>query len=261
MSEGSECAPYRGTRRTRSPVSRPVLTPQELRRRGVGAAGAWEGGGGSWILAAMVGGVADFHPRWGDRLAPRRRSPVEPAPQRGRLDLGPGWPWPMVFGLVVLLSALLAWFGAHRSGLLGELFPVGYSAACIAGACAVRRDGVLIPAAQPPVVATIAVVAAAVALGATTSTTTFLLEVLAPLAELFWWIVLATAACVVVAVLGVARRRRSRRERRVPGLALQPGSDLRRHRARRHLSPGCGRRPRRRRPPRRPGRGDPAHPL
>ncbi|MEJ2869354.1 DUF6542 domain-containing protein [Actinomycetospora sp. OC33-EN08] len=135
----------------------------------------------------------------------RAESPAAPRPrQTGRFAIGPGYPWPLVSTAALVLTSLLAWFLQHRAGLVGLLFPVGYLVVCLLAVCAVRADGVLVPALQAPVVGFLGLVVAAVVAGDTTSTTLFVLGVVAPLAQLFWWMLVAFFAC---AILGVVRRR------------------------------------------------------
>ncbi len=103
-----------------------------------------------------------------------------------------------------MVTALLAWLVGQRAGILGFLFPVGYLVVCVLAVCAVRPDGVLVPALQAPVVAFLGLVVAAIVRGDTASSTLFVLGVFAPLAQLFWWMLVAL---VVTAVLGFLRFR------------------------------------------------------
>ncbi|MDL5158459.1 DUF6542 domain-containing protein [Actinomycetospora termitidis] len=124
--------------------------------------------------------------------------------QPGRFAVGPGFPWPLLSVAALVVTSLLAWFLQQRAGLLGLLFPVGYLVVCLLAVCAVRADGVLVPAVQAPVVAFLGLAVSAVLSGNATSTTLFVLGVFAPLAQLFWWMLVAFVAC---AILGFLRRR------------------------------------------------------
>lgn len=128
-------------------------------------------------------------------------------PGRPSLEIGPGYPWPVVAAGAVVLTGLLAWQLQHRAGLLGWVFPIGYLAVCLLAVAMVRAGSVAVPALAPPVTAFLGLVLAGILAGDTTSSTLFVLGVFAPLALLFWWMVVATAACLV---LGVLRLRRAR---------------------------------------------------
>ncbi|WP_018333833.1 DUF6542 domain-containing protein [Actinomycetospora chiangmaiensis] len=142
-------------------------------------------------------------PRPGSR--PPAGPPRDARPrQAGRFAVGPGFPWPLVVVGALVVTALLAWLVGQRAGILGFLFPVGYLVVCVLAVCAVRPDGVLVPALQAPVVAFLGLVVAAIVRGDTASSTLFVLGVFAPLAQLFWWMLVAL---VVTAVLGFLRFR------------------------------------------------------
>lgn len=115
--------------------------------------------------------------------------------------MGPGYPWPLVSAVALVVVVLLAWFLQHRAGLLGLLFPVGYLVVCVLAVCAARPDGLVVPALQPPVLAFVALVLATILAGDASSTTMFALGVFAPLAQLFWWMLVALAACVLLGFL------------------------------------------------------------
>lgn len=144
----------------------------------------------------------------GARPGPRPRAERPPRDDRprqaGRFAVGPGYPWPLVVAGALVVTALLAWLLGQRAGILGLLFPVGYLVVCVLAVCAVRADGVLVPALQAPVVAFVGLVVAAIVRGDAASSTLFVLGVFAPLAQLFWWMLVAL---VVSAVLGFVRFR------------------------------------------------------
>ncbi|WP_433798911.1 DUF6542 domain-containing protein [Actinomycetospora sp. CA-084318] len=130
------------------------------------------------------------------------RPPRDPRPrQAGRFAVGPGFPWPVASGAALVLTSLFAWFLQDRSGLLGLLFPVGYLVFCLLAVCAVRVDGVLVPALQAPVLAFLALVIAAIVRGDASGSTLFVLGVFAPLAQLFWWMLVALVGCAVLGLL------------------------------------------------------------
>ncbi|GLZ53735.1 hypothetical protein Acsp07_33520 [Actinomycetospora sp. NBRC 106378] len=100
-----------------------------------------------------------------------------------------------------MATALLAWLLQNRAGILGLLFPVGYLVVSLVAVCAVRVDGVLVPALQAPVVALLGLVVAAIVRGDTAGSTLFLLGVFAPLAQLFWWMLVALVGSALVGFL------------------------------------------------------------
>jgi hypothetical protein len=80
--------------------------------------------------------------RWrrGPRAARRR-------PRRaGTFAAGPGYPWPVVLAVAVVVTSVLAWLLSHRAGLLGLMFPVGYAGVCVLGVAMVRSETVVVPA-------------------------------------------------------------------------------------------------------------------
>lgn len=120
--------------------------------------------------------------------------------------MGPGHPWPLVSAAALVVVVLLAWFLQQRAGLLGLMFPVGYLVVSVLAVCAVRPDGLVVPALQPPLLAFLALAISTILSGDASSTTMFALGVFAPLAQLFWWILVALVACVL---LGFLRHRES----------------------------------------------------
>lgn len=151
------------------------------------------------------------------------RPPAAPARPRqsGRFAVGPGYPWPLVSGVALLVVVLLAWFLQSRAGLLGLLFPVGYLVVCVLAVCAARADGLVVPALQPPVLAFLGLVVATILAGDASSTTMFALGVFAPLAQLFWWMLVALVACVL---LGFLRHRESNPEFSLRSALRAPGN-------------------------------------
>jgi hypothetical protein len=137
-------------------------------------------------------------PRPGGRPG-AERPPRDVRPrQAGRFAVGPGFPWPLVVAASLVVTALLAWLLGLRGGILGLLFPVGYLVVSLLAVCAVRVDGVVVPALQPPVIAFLGLVVASIVRGDTTSTTLFVLGVFAPLAQLFWWMLVALVGSVLL---------------------------------------------------------------
>ncbi|WP_285592278.1 DUF6542 domain-containing protein [Actinomycetospora sp. NBRC 106378] len=136
-----------------------------------------------------------------DRPAPRRPARDPQPRQAGRFAVGPGFPWPLVSAGALVATALLAWLLQNRAGILGLLFPVGYLVVSLVAVCAVRVDGVLVPALQAPVVALLGLVVAAIVRGDTAGSTLFLLGVFAPLAQLFWWMLVALVGSALVGFL------------------------------------------------------------
>ena len=151
------------------------------------------------------------------------RPPPAPARPRqsGRFAVGPGYPWPLVSGVALLVVVLLAWFLQSRAGLLGLLFPVGYLVVSVLAVCAARADGLVVPALQPPVLAFLGLVVATILSGDASSTTMFALGVFAPLAQLFWWMLVALVACVL---LGFLRHRESNPEFSLRTALRAPGN-------------------------------------
>ena len=86
------------------------------------------------------------------------------------------------------------------------MFPVGYLVVSVLAVCAVRPDGLVVPALQPPLLAFLALAISTIVSGDASSTTMFALGVFAPLAQLFWWMLVALVACVL---LGFLRHRES----------------------------------------------------
>ncbi|MCD2190469.1 DUF6542 domain-containing protein [Actinomycetospora soli] len=146
--------------------------------------------------------------RWSTGSFSRGPRPAGPRPARdprprqpGRFAVGPGFPWPLASAAALVLTTVLAWLLQDRSGLLGLFFPVGYLVVCLLAVCAVRVDGVLVPALQAPVVAFLALVVAAVVRGDAAGSTLFVLGVFAPLAQLFWWMLVALVGCALLGFL------------------------------------------------------------